>query len=271
MLKKCCKTKALSDSNIRLTSMQPFHTYMDKRTRMLAPAYGWLKALMISMKIRMNRDGQLSLPDLPHPVFFRSRSIDAYTIADVFGQRAYDIDLPFQPRFIIDGGANIGLSSVFFAHKYPEARILAIEPESSNYAILQKNAQAYRGITPLQTAIWSHNCHLVVKDKGYGLRGFMVEEAEKDAPQAFPARSIESLMEGKMEVDILKLDIEGSEKFVFSSNVEPWLPKVKCLIIELHDRMEEGCTEAVEQALARYQFTCSTKGENRIYLNKALT
>ena len=64
------------------------------------------------------------------------------------------------------------------------------------------------------------------------------------------------------EIDILKLDIEGAEKEVFTSNYHRWLPKTRILIVELHDRMKAGCSSAFIKAMADYNFTIHPKGEN---------
>ena len=58
------------------------------------------------------------------------------------------------------------------------------------------------------------------------------------------------------KIDIMKIDIEGSEKELFESNYESWLPKVKTLIIELHDHMRKGA------ALSKYNFSLAVKGED---------
>jgi len=69
-------------------------------------------------------------------------------------------------------------------------------------------------------------------------------------------------------IDILKLDIEGAEKNVFEKNFEKWLPKVKILIIEFHDRMIEGCSSTALKALSYYNFCSESKGENTIFYNQ---
>jgi hypothetical protein len=66
------------------------------------------------------------------------------------------------------------------------------------------------------------------------------------------------------KIDILKIDIEGSEKELFESDYETWLPKVTTLIIELHDRMREGSSLSFFRALTKYNFRLAVKGENLI-------
>ena len=70
-------------------------------------------------------------------------------------------------------------------------------------------------------------------------------------------------------IDILKIDIETSEKQLFTNNFEKWLPKTKVIIIELHDRMEAGCAKAFFNAINKCytNYTYSTLGENVIITN----
>ncbi len=51
------------------------------------------------------------------------------------------------PETIVDAGANIGVTSIYFANRYPGAKIFAVEAEASNFAMLVKNTQAYPSIT----------------------------------------------------------------------------------------------------------------------------
>ena len=70
-------------------------------------------------------------------------------------------------------------------------------------------------------------------------------------------------------IDILKLDVEGAEKEIFSSNYEDWLPKTKVLIIELHDRMRKGCSKVVFSAISEYNFSLDISGENLVFTKEA--
>jgi hypothetical protein len=81
------------------------------------------------------------------PVRLRVRTTDVFVYRDTI-QGQYGFDLPFQPRVILDAGANIGLTSVYFAKKYPHARIVAIEPEASNFDVLTRNVRPYPSIIP---------------------------------------------------------------------------------------------------------------------------
>ena len=73
-------------------------------------------------------------------------------------------------------------------------------------------------------------------------------------------------------IDILKLDIEGSEADIFSerSNYQSWLPYVKVLIIELHDRMRSDCSYNFFRAIGWYRYFFMFIGENLIFIREDL-
>src|SRR5436190_21998125 len=84
-----------------------------------------------------------NLAGIRHPVYVRIGTTDLSVLKQVLVERQYDFSLPVTPKVIVDAGANIGLSAVFFANKYPAAVIFAIEPEESNFKVLEKNVSAY--------------------------------------------------------------------------------------------------------------------------------
>jgi FkbM family methyltransferase len=182
----------------------------------------------------------------------------------------YNLTINFNPSTIIDGGANIGLTSVFFANKYPNADIVAVEPEEGNFEMLKKNTKNYGRISLIRSGIWSHSAILSVIDEGKGNNSFTVAEILSPKVDSINAISIYDIMRERSwaTIDILKLDIEGAEKNIFKKNFEQWLPGVKILIIEFHDRMVEGCSSTVLKALSNYSFRSEIKGENTIFYNK---
>ena len=70
--------------------------------------------------------------------------------------------------FIIDCGANIGLSVIYFKHLYPAARIIAFEPDPQNFAALQHNVQAFAlaDVTLYQKAVWNAETELAFQATG---------------------------------------------------------------------------------------------------------
>jgi FkbM family methyltransferase len=161
---------------------------------------------------------------------------------------------------------------LFFSRRYPDAKILSLEPDQNNFDLLKKNTANYPTVTAIQSALWDKEGSIEIMDKGYGVRGFVVEEGTGNSANSMLAVTMSVLMRkfNITSIDILKMDIEGSEREVFSSGAEKWLPITKCLIIELHDRMKPGCSQAVFKALSNYNFECAIKGENLVFVNKNL-
>lgn len=203
-------------------------------------------------------------------LYLRQETSDIPTFQQIFLNTRYEMDLPYTPKTIIDGGANVGFASVFFGNKYPEAEVLAVEPDSSNFQLVQKNIQGFSNIKAIQSAIWGKTSHLRIKNPDFEKWAFEVEETDESGNGAFQAYSIGDLISqmGWESVDFLKLDIEGSEMNVFASDYESWLPKVKLLIVELHEKMRPGCTEVFERAISKYDFTKTVSGENLIYFRE---
>ena len=129
---------------------------------------------------------------------------------------------------IIDAGANIGASAVWFAQNYPKAKVVAVEPESENYGLLVKNTAGLR-VESIQGAIAARPGKIRLFDPGEGEWGY---RTGGDGPGLgeVPAMTVEQLTTG--DPFILKIDIEGGEADLFDSEVFSRFP---VLIIELHD------------------------------------
>ena len=243
------------------------------RPKQYIKKYGLEEGMKLYQKFHSGNEGEIveyEIPNYPSPLFLRVGTSDEPTFRQVFMNIRYEIDLPFSPKTIIDGGSNIGYASVFYANKYPEAEVLAIEPDSSNFEMVEKNTFNYPNIKRIQSAIWGKSTYLKIKNPETEKWAFEVIETTKNEEGAFEAFSIQDLIikMGWDSVDFLKLDIEGSEMSVFNAGYESWLPKVKLLIIELHERMQPGCTEVFENAVSQYNFKKSISGENLVYINQ---
>lgn len=198
-------------------------------------------------------------------VLLRDNKSDKPIFYQVFYEKQYDlygVDFPAATK-IIDGGANIGCASVYFAIRFPQAEILAIEPEKNNFEFLEKNTKSYKNIKCLQAAIWNKNEQLSLTNPEGGAAEFMFETTASNI-NTINAVTINFLLKENNwdNVDIVKLDIEGAEKEVFSADDLSWLKKVKLLIIELHDRYKSDCTKTVFKALNQFNYDAYFHHEN---------
>jgi len=161
------------------------------------------------------------------PLIIRNGTSDVEVFRQVFVQKDYKLPIKINPRLIIDGGANVGYTSLWFTGKYPNAKIIAIEPEEGNYKVLEENTKNYKNIERIKAGLWHRNTFLKVVDKGYGEWGFMTEEVDQEQEWNVKAIDLNTILKnsGYEEIDILKLDIEGAEREIFSTNYD-WLSKV---------------------------------------------
>ncbi|RKT22708.1 FkbM family methyltransferase [Paraburkholderia sp. RAU2J] len=138
---------------------------------------------------------------------------------------------------IVDAGANIGASAVWFALTYPKAKILAIEPDVSNYELLKSNSSAFPSVVPLNAAIAATSGTLYLDDPGRGACGYRTAEQPTDHSYAVEAMTLEQVIAKSSGTPfILKIDIEGAESDLFSRHSEE-LNRFPLVIIELHDWM----------------------------------
>jgi hypothetical protein len=70
----------------------------------------------------------------------RQGTSDSEVFKDIFVRRNYRLPVYTRPKLIIDGGAYVGYSSLYFSLKYPEAKIIAVEPEDSNFELLEEKS-----------------------------------------------------------------------------------------------------------------------------------
>jgi FkbM family methyltransferase len=232
----------------------------------LLPRYiislGIFSGLKTFIRVEVTGRGKIYLRDYRFPFYLRYGTTDRNVFREVFLFKEYNFKVDGEPSTIIDAGANIGLASIFFKTRFPKANIYAIEPDTANFKTLIQNLKPYNDIKAIQSAVWSSDAYLKIKNKNENAWAFEVQESTAKEPDSFPAISIKTLMEQNAieRIDLLKLDIEGSEKEVFSSNYEYWLPRTKVIIIELHDWIKEGCSRSFFKTIANYRFKVSVYG-----------
>ena len=183
---------------------------------------------------------------LDHPVFCRVATSDIYDYSHLLGPRKIPFHLPFRPEYIVDAGANVGYSALRFHLDYPGATIVAIEPEIRNVMQFRKNCAPYPNIHLEEAALWPRNTRLQIKSLDADQNAFQIRESPTGTITAF---TVHELMKrhNLPRIDLFKIDIEGSEKALFSENTS-WLEHVGMLLIETHDRFEPGCTDAINKA-----------------------
>jgi FkbM family methyltransferase len=211
---------------------------------------------------------RIKVPGYPQPVSIRGgNSTDGFAFYQHLAMKDLDVLDLGSPRLIIDAGANIGMASLFLLNRYPTVRIVAVEPDPATFNLCRTNLAPFSDrVVFVQGAVWSNCGHIVfvreemewnshVRDtenihaerNAQPNAGSEVREVKVDS---FDIPSLISLGGGG-PVDLLKMDIEGSEAEVFSKGTDKWLPAIRNIVIELHG---PECEKSFRGAMEGYRY-----------------
>lgn len=232
--------------------------------------YGVKEGISLYFKLKDFQIDSILTSKLTHEVHLRPGSTDICVFKQIFLKQDFNIPAlkKFSPATILDLGANIGMSSLYFANRFPEATIIGVEPDRSNAKMFKRNLKWYPNVKLEMAAVRGDNKKVILEDPGKGASGYVT----KKSVNGMRPLTIEDIMlkHNLSHIDLLKIDIEGSEKSVFSKRFSRWLPKVKMIFVELHEHKNPGCTEKVMSAVSRYNFLKQKSGEYYVFVNNDL-
>jgi FkbM family methyltransferase len=216
-------------------------------------------------------------------IAIRRQNSDYDTLRQVFEDREYSIgndavEADIRSRYadllsngqrpiIIDAGANIGLATLWFKAQYPKATVIAIEPDTENFAVLKENVIADDTTLLVDAAVGSRPglVSLIQASKGWavqtqrtqgqGIDIITIDDAIALVPNGVPL--------------IVKIDIEGFESDLFSDNLA-WLDATFAVFIEPHDWMDPSKTtsRAFQRAFGERNFNVYIRGEKLLYVRR---
>jgi FkbM family methyltransferase len=201
------------------------------------------------------------------PIWLRPGSPDVGTFEHVFLWDGYRIDLPFVPQTILDLGGNVGLASAWFASQYQSAKIVIVEPDQANFAVLLKNFEHRNGVSCIRAAVGSKDGFAKCENPSVLSHSFRF--VESDAGGEIPVLSIRSIMKvANSELpDFIKIDVEGAEEGLFSEESlrGEWLPSAKAIAVEIHS---EAARLVIEKALPIGVWQHTRRGETDFFVRK---
>ncbi len=155
---------------------------------------------------------------------------------EIFQSRHYDFRSCRPDPLIIDAGANVGLSVLFFKQLYPKARVLAIEPDPTIFKVLKENVERFEldDVILMNRAAWVHDQELQFHTEGAD-GGRVVDDAFRDPSINVQAVRLRDYLDER--VDFLKVDIEGAETEVLI-DCKDRLANVDHLFFEYHSYAE---------------------------------
>ena len=235
-----------------------------------------------------HKKGQLNLISFHYKPLARSfefalrrQTTDFHVFNQIFRSGEYALLKDLSDRYldnsrclnIVDAGANVGCSSVWLSCLYPNSRVFAFEIDKSNFELMTKNIQLNRledSIEPLHYAFWYEDTELLISDQFRDGReyAFSVQPINsQQKPENFSikvnAMSLQSLKSrfDVDKIDILKMDIEGSESHLLQDldRAAETLQDVNILAVEIHD--EVSSRSSIEANLEKLGFQWFSEGE----------
>jgi FkbM family methyltransferase len=162
--------------------------------------------------------------------FFYSPQEFLHGLKELFIEELYKQDLAERP-FIIDCGANMGLSIIYLKQQYPQAEIVGFEPDETNFGLLSKNMESfgYAGVSLRKEAVWKEN--IVLRFSNEGSMSSKITDHQTEHSRDVQAVRLKDFL--TRTVDFLKMDIEGAE-FEVMMDVADQLHHVRNLFVEYH-------------------------------------
>lgn len=235
---------------------------------------------------------KVTLNDKTFVFNFREDSIgDRGVIEQIFVNQDYDItpwaqgkklieyhneQSQLRPSLIVDAGANIGASVLYFLNSFQSSFVFSIEPEPMNWQLLEINTAGYPNNFNFHGAISNIDGEVFLQDPGLSDWGFRTSSTgDKDDSNARIVKSISpvsilsSPLVSGMTPLILKVDIEGGESKLFEGDTS-WLEKFPLVIIELHDWLLpfSGSSKNFLKAVSQHEFDFVYRGENVFLFNR---
>jgi FkbM family methyltransferase len=228
---------------------------------------------LLKLRLEQRRHGDLSSPAADSAVPLNVKALAGGPL--LVRPRASDIDMLWDtyvanwnlpppemrenPRRIVELGTNIGAGLAGLAVRYPEARVLGVEPDPENAALARRNLERFGDrARVLELAIWNRDAELVV-ERTRREWGLVVRPRHDDDPPEWPtvlARSVGSVLaefDPEEPIDFLFMDIEGTEQRILQADDTAWAQRVRCIRVECEHQYDAD-VPACQDTLARMGF-----------------
>ena len=192
--------------------------------------------IFLSKYLLKNKNFKIKKDDF---IFYLRHSEDASVFIEHILKTYYSFNFISNKKdfIMIDCGAFNGIESFRISKLFDlfnkRLRIYCVEANKENYTYLEKNLKNKNNIHLLNKAVYHTSNLSLYETKGELAQGnFYSKEAYGDEIKTISINDI--ILQNNLNfIDIVKIDIEGLEKELFSKNTE-WLDKINCLIIEYH-------------------------------------
>jgi len=170
----------------------------------------------------------------------------------IFEDEIYTFESVSDPPTIIDGGANVGLATLYWKQKWPKADIMAFEPDPQVFEVLEWNCEqhGHTDVDLIQRGLWSEDTTLQFQpdgaDAGHLKEDPLTMDREKALSDTVSVPVVRLRPYLDQSIDLLKLDIEGAETEVLL-DCEGALDTVEHLFVEYHSYI--GQEQRIDEVL----------------------
>lgn len=181
-----------------------------------------------------------------YPFQFIEYANTVNVLKSIFGGFEYPIwpFLKLTTGTILDVGANIGATALFFAAHCPQASLLAFEPSRVNFELLQANTASVANVRCFPHGIYDRECtarlfHGLEAHSHDSVSANVLSSPDWEEVRLRPLSSV-IVEEGIESIALLKVDTEGCEVPILR-DVEPFLDRIRAIFLEFHsenDRLE---------------------------------
>ncbi len=222
-------------------------------------------------------------------IFRPERESDREVIKQVFEDHGYDLRQWIQGRqihalfdkraaagissFIVDAGAGIGGTAVFFSRCFPAVKMVCVEPEPENFELLGRNT-AGMNVTLVRGALGAEPAQMFLQGHAHSLGGPRVQAEPRTGSQpvqVFCMRQLEEGLPNATRPLVCKIDLQGGEDDLFSKDTR-WIDRYPLIVIQLHDWMLPGQRTSANflREIASREIDFLHKGENIYVFNTRL-
>jgi FkbM family methyltransferase len=197
------------------------------------------------------------------PLTLTTAASDWATLMEIVKDEVYELPDELKKGInglpVVDIGSYTGISPAFFATHYPDSPVLAIEPNKRNFGLLEVNSDPYDGqIRPVNAAfaaepglVGSINTSSDPHNHVSSLfsNGVEPDPNEPMSVAAITPADIVATLGNSERIGLLKVDIEGAERFAFASlAIDQLLDRTDLVMIETHNQFVPGSSQAVHEA-----------------------
>lgn len=188
---------------------------------------------------------------------------------EIFTRHSYYFETDQEQPLIIDGGAHIGLATLYFKMLYPQARVLAFEPQPDNFALLQQNVadNLLSDVTLFPAAladqVGTRHLHFdATEEQWLSSASFLAGAWTGSQKTTSVAVSTLPLSQFLTEpISLLKLDTEGAEQMILQAAASK-LKMVEQMKIEYHPHAGQSW-QALRDLLEQQGFSLSLEKDGQ--------